>query len=302
MKVTICGFGRIGRLLARALADAPWASSIDIVDPAYGTGAMRDFLAWDSVYGNFAHPLTQDGATLTANGKPIRKVDAVGEGGIVIEATGGTWAVDATRPGLYVTDDPGRWEKKFPGARTSAHFFNTCDGRAIVPVVRFVQQRLAITSVGISTVHPVMNTQPCLDRGIDDGESVNLERSFMRNLIPKGTSADVIVARECGIDLADIVATSFRSPHDAVTAATIDIGFEPAAVGGYGMLDALAQSGIFTKVVDNAVSGQGLGEAIVLLKSMSKENRRMLRVSILYDNELGYVNSVLAEIARREFN
>lgn len=301
MKVTVAGFGRIGRSLVRTLIDTPWVTSIDVKDPGYSVRAMKEFLEWDSLYGKLGHVIVEVDGFLVANNKFIRKVDEISEAGVLVDATGGACVVDSKRSSAYVTDERGRWEKKFPGTTTHAHFLSTCDGRAILPLVKHIQERVVIISVAISTTHPVMNTQPSLDRGFDACEHPSLERSSMRNLIPKGTSIGAIVAKECGIDIADIVATSFRSPHDAVTAATVDIMFEPtAAAGGRDLLASLTQSGVFSKVVDIAVSGQALGESVVLLKSISKQHRRILRATILYDNELGYVKSVIDEIAKLE--
>jgi glyceraldehyde 3-phosphate dehydrogenase len=74
IKVGINGFGRIGRMVFRAVAKEAEFSDIEIVgindllEPDY----LAYMLKYDSVHGNFKGDVAVEGSNLIVNGKKIR--------------------------------------------------------------------------------------------------------------------------------------------------------------------------------------------------------------------------------------
>ena len=74
-KVAINGFGRIGRLVARALYESG-RKDIEIVaiNDLADAKTNAHLLKWDSVHGPFPFPVSVDGNDLVINGKKIVSV------------------------------------------------------------------------------------------------------------------------------------------------------------------------------------------------------------------------------------
>ncbi|HCS13883.1 MAG TPA: type I glyceraldehyde-3-phosphate dehydrogenase, partial [Zetaproteobacteria bacterium] len=72
IKVGINGFGRIGRMVFRAIAkdftDMEVVGINDLLDPDY----LEYMLKYDSVHGRFNGDVSVDGSNLVVNGKKIR--------------------------------------------------------------------------------------------------------------------------------------------------------------------------------------------------------------------------------------
>ena len=72
IKVGINGFGRIGRMVFRAVAkefkDIEIVAINDLLDPGY----LAYMLKYDSVHGRFQGDIKVDGNNLVVNGKKIR--------------------------------------------------------------------------------------------------------------------------------------------------------------------------------------------------------------------------------------
>ena len=74
IKIGINGFGRIGRMVFRAVSKEAEFSDIEVVaindllDPDY----LAYMLKYDSVHGNFPGDIAVEGGNLVVNGKSIR--------------------------------------------------------------------------------------------------------------------------------------------------------------------------------------------------------------------------------------
>ena len=78
IKVGINGFGRIGRLVFRVLADRPKDFEVVGINDLADAKALAHLLKYDSVHGKFEGEVKADGENIVVNGRaiPVSKIRA----------------------------------------------------------------------------------------------------------------------------------------------------------------------------------------------------------------------------------
>ncbi len=221
MRVGINGFGRIGRLAARAALSglARGGAGFDPVhvnEPSGGPEAAAHLLEFDSIHGRWRADIAVDGAGLRIGERRIgfsehRRPDDIpwAELGVdvVIESSGkfvqeatiaphlerGAKAVVVAAP---VKDGPlnvvmGVNDHLYDPARHPIVTAASCTTNCLAPVVKPIHEGLGIVHGVVTTIHDVTNTQVLVDAPKKD---LRRARSALASLVPTTTGSATAIA------------------------------------------------------------------------------------------------------------
>lgn len=328
IKVGINGFGRIGRLVFRALLNNPNVEIVKINDLT-DNATLAQLLKYDSVHGKFAGTVSSDNESITVNGHRIlasaeRNPENLGWGdlgvNVVVESTGifvsreqaglhlkagakkviitapAKGAVDATVV-LGVNDDILTSDMQIISNAS-------CTTNCLAPMAKVLNDSFGLVSGYITTIHAYT-----ADQNLQDAPHKDLRRARAAalNIVPTSTGAakavglvlpalngklDGIAVRVPVPDgsLTDLTAVLSR----AVTAEEINAAMKAAADGPLkGILEYSTDPLVSTDIVGNAHS-------CIFDSEQTSANGTLVKVVGWYDNEWGYscrVADLLAKIA-----
>ena len=252
IKIGINGFGRIGRMVFRAVVKEAEFSDIEVVaindllDPDY----LAYMLKYDSVHGNFPGDIAVEGGNLVVNGKSIR-LSALkdpaelrwGEVGadIVIDCTGFFLTTESCEKHLaagarkVVQSAPskdatpmfvyGVNHQKYAGeAIVSAA---SCTTNALAPVAKVLHDNFGIKRGLMTTVHAATATQKTVDG--PSTKDWRGGRGILENIIPSSTGA----AKAVGVVLPELnkklTGMAFRVPTSDVSVVNLTVELDKPA-------------------------------------------------------------------------
>ena len=322
-KVAINGFGRIGRLVARAILertdhDLELVAINDLADAS----ANALLFQFDSTHGRFPGSVDVDGNALVVNGKKIAVTSERepgklphGEMGvdIVLECTGFFQSVDAAKPHLdagakrVLISAPAKGDLKtvvfgvnHDVLTSDDHIVSnaSCTTNCLAPVAKVLNDLVGIERGFMTTIHSYTNDQRMLDQMHGD---MRRARGGAQNMIPTTTGA----ARAVGLVLPELNGkldgSSVRVPTPNVS--LIDLVFTPgrdtsaeelnealkAAANGpmKGVLDFTDQP-----LVSSDFNHQPASSTVDSLETAVLEGK-LARVVSWYDNEWGFSNRMI---------
>ena len=323
-KVAINGFGRIGRLVARAMLERA-DSGLELV--AINDLADAKSNAWlfgrDSVHGKYAGTVTAEGQDLVIDGKHIRVTaerDPAnlphGELGVdlVLECTGfftdrasaqkhidaGARKVLISAPakGVDITVVYGVNHDKLEASHTIVSNAS-CTTNCLAPVAKVLNDAIGIERGLMTTIHAYTNDQKMLDQIHPD---MRRARAGALNMIPTTTGA----ARAVGEVLPELKGkldgSSVRVP--VPTGSMVDLVFTPARDTTRDevnqLLKAATESGPLAGVLawtdDPIVSSDIVHDphsSIVDSLETAVIDGKLVRVVSWYDNEWGFSNRMV---------
>jgi glyceraldehyde 3-phosphate dehydrogenase len=322
IKVGINGFGRIGRMVFRAVAkDFPNIEIVainDLLDPDY----LAYMLKYDSVHGRFNGDVSVDGGNMVVNGKKIRltaerdpanlKWNEVGAD-IVIDCTGffltsesceahikaGAKKVvqsapskDATPMFVYgVNHDTYAGEKIVSAA--------SCTTNCLAPVAKVLNDNFGIKRGLMTTVHAATATQKTVDG--PSSKDWRGGRGILENIIPSSTGA----AKAVGVVLpalkGKLTGMAFRVPTSDVSVVDLTVelnkeasyadickAMKTASEGALkGVLGYTEEKVVSTDFVGNSAPSTFDVDAGIALDGT------FVKVVAWYDNEYGYTCNML---------
>jgi len=322
-KVAINGFGRIGRLVARALLerddhDFELVAINDLAD----TNANALLFGFDSTHGRFPGTVDVDGNALVVNGRRIAVTSERDPGklphgamgvDIVLECTGFFQSHDEARPHL----DAGakRVLISAPAKGVSATIVYgvnhdvltaddvivcnaSCTTNCLSPVAKVLHETVGIERGFMTTIHSYTNDQRMLDQMHSD---MRRARGGAQNMIPTTTGA----ARAVGLVLPELAGkldgSSVRVPTPNVS--LIDLVFTPSRDTTKDELNAAlkaASQGAMKGVLDytdkplvsSDFNHQPASSTVDSLETAVLEGK-LARVVSWYDNEWGFSNRML---------
>lgn len=316
IKITINGFGRIGRLFLRQAIDEPNLEIVAINDLGDVENLLY-LLKYDSVYGRFEKPIAnikffqeKDPAKL-----PWKDLDI----DIVIEATGvfetfekakahldaGAKRVVMTAPAKDFDSELGQTvlvginEGELKNCKISSNA--SCTTNAASPVMAILSENPGIEKAVLNTVHAYTNTQTTVDSPVK-GSDFRRGRAGAQNIIPSTTGAAIAVTRVIKELEGKFDGIALRVP--VVAGSIADITFvskrKTSAEEINEILKKAAQSprwqGILKTTEDQIVSSDIVGEpygAVVDLKFTKVIGGDLVKVLSWYDNEWGYAAMLL---------
>jgi len=322
VRVGINGFGRIGRMVFRAIAkEFPEIEVVginDLLDPEY----LAYMLKFDSVHGRFNGDVKVEGSTLIVNGKKIR-LTAVkdpaelkwGEVGadLVIESTGlfldkaGAEKHLAAGAKKVVMSAPSKDETpmfvfgvnhaKYAGeAIVSAA---SCTTNCLAPVAKVLNDNWGIKRGLMSTVHAATATQKTVDG--PSSKDWRGGRGILENIIPSSTGAAKAVGKVIPELNKKLTGMAFRVPTSDVSVVDLTVELnKPAAYADIAKAMKAASEGELKGVLgyteEKVVSTDFVGctyPSIFDADAGIALDETFVKVVSWYDNEYGYTCNML---------
>ncbi len=315
VKVAINGLGRIGRCVARIIADR---DDIDLVAVnASGTEEMIQYnVKYDSVHGTRNDVTVSNGylnigktkAKIFAE-RDLSKLDFASEGvEVVLECTGAFLTAESVQPYLDngvkkvlfsapAKDDTatfvlGANADEYAGQRVVSNA--SCTTNGLAPVAKVLEDAFGIENGLMTTIHSYTSSQPILDG--KHKKDPRKGRSGATNLVPTTTGAAKAIAKVLPVLKGKINGQAIRVPtadvsmvdltvtvNKEVTVESVQAAFKTASEGSH--------KGILGIDEEYRVSQDFVGEelsAVVPLDTIQVIGGKMIKVLSWYDNEWGY--------------
>ncbi len=322
IKVGINGFGRIGRMVFRAVAqdfnDIEIVGINDLLEADY----LAYMLKYDSVHGRFGEEVAVEGNNLVVGGKTIRLTAERDPANLKWNEVGAEIVIDCT--GFFLTEescqahiDAGAKKvvQSAPSKDSTPMFVygvnhDTYAGQAIVsaascttnclaPVAKVLNDKWGIKRGLMTTVHAATATQKTVDGpSMKDWRG---GRGILENIIPSSTGA----AKAVGVVLPELngklTGMAFRVPTSDVSVVDLTVELnsnasydeicaemkaasEGAMAGTLGYTDEKVVSTDFRGIGQSSIFDAGAGIAL---------DGTFVKVVAWYDNEYGYTCNMM---------
>jgi len=319
--LAINGFGRIGRLLLRALIDQGRTDlEVVAINDLAPVETNAHLMRYDSVHGRFAGTVATGDAWMDVGRRPIR-VTALrnpaelpwSDVDVVLECTG--VFTDAEKARVHLENGASRVLVSAPskGADATVVFGvnhkilrpehrvisnASCTTNCLAPVAKVLNDAVGITKGFMTTIHSYTGDQPTLDTMHRD---LYRARAAALSMIPTSTGA----ARAVGLVLPELEGrldgVAIRVPTPNVSA--VDLVFESASPTHVEEVNAAIRAaaegplaGILGITDSKTVSvdfNHDPRSSIVALDQTRVMDGTMVRVLAWYDNEWGFSNRML---------
>ena len=323
IKVAINGFGRIGRLVARAILERS-DDNIELVaiNDLADTEANALLFKYDSTHGRFGGDVRADGNKLIVDGNEIAVTQERepgklphGEMGIdiVLECTGFFQSKEASQP--HIDAGAKRVLISAPATgdlKTIVYGVNhsiltsddiivsnaSCTTNCLAPVAKVLHDLVGIERGFMTTIHSYTNDQRMLDQMHSD---MRRARGGAQNMIPTTTGA----ARAVGLVLPELKGkldgSSVRVPTPNVS--LVDLVFTPGRDTSKEEINAALKAaaegpmkGVLAyedkPLVSSDFNHQPASSTIDSLETTVMEGK-LVRVVSWYDNEWGFSNRMI---------
>jgi glyceraldehyde 3-phosphate dehydrogenase len=321
IKVGINGFGRIGRLVFRAMTERENIEVVginDLIDAEY----MAYMLKYDSVHGTFKGEVSVQGNNLVVNGKTIRVTAEKDPNNLKWNEVGAEYIVEST--GLFLTKDAAQAHinagaKKVILSAPSKDdtpmfvmgvnhkeltddvkiFSNaSCTTNCLAPLAKVIHDNFGIAEGLMTTVHATTATQKTVDG--PSAKDWRGGRSALNNIIPSSTGAAKAVGKVIPSLNGKLTGMSFRVPTADVSVVDLTVRLEKPT--SYDEIAAAIKAasegelkGILGYTEDAVVSQDFVSDARTSI--FDKEAGIMLSPTFVklvswYDNEWGYSNKL----------
>ncbi|MDR2220105.1 MAG: type I glyceraldehyde-3-phosphate dehydrogenase [Methylobacillus sp.] len=322
IKVGINGFGRIGRMVLRAVVqDFPEFEVVainDLLEPNY----LAYMLKYDSVHGRFKGEVSVEGNTLIVNGKKIRltaekdpaqlKWGEVGAD-IIIECTGIFLTKETCQKHIdagakkVVQSAPSKDDTPMYvyGVNHNTYGGETvvsaasCTTNALAPVAKVLHDAFGIKRGLMTTIHAATATQKTVDG--PSNKDWRGGRGILENIIPSSTGAAKAVGKVIPELNKKLTGMAFRVPTSDVSVVdlTCELNKEATYEDVCKAMKAASQGALkgvlgYTdeKVVSTDFRGETApsvfdAEAGIMLDST------FVKVVAWYDNEYGYTCNMM---------
>ena len=319
IRIGINGFGRIGRLVVRALRERPDLELVHVNELSGDATTAAHLLEFDTVHGRYPGTVTTDGKTLVIDGASVTysSLDTPGAVAwdecavdVVLECSGAFRTTETLEPyfGRGVRKVIVAAPVKSDGVLNivmgcNDHLYDpatdhvvtaaSCTTNCLAPVVKVLHEQVGIERGVITTIHDVTNTQVIVDAPHKD---LRRARSALNSLIPTSTGSATAITMIypeltgklnglavrvplLNASLTDAVFTMSRD----VTVTEINDLLRDAAGGDLdGILGFEERPLVSADYTNDTRSGIVDGPSTMVVDD------RMVKVLIWYDNEYGY--------------
>lgn len=322
IKVGINGFGRIGRLVFRAMTERDNIEVVginDLINAEY----MAYMLKYDSVHGVFPGEVSVEGNDLVVNGKKIRvtaekdpsnlKWDAIGAD-YVVESTG--LFLDKESAAKHITAGAKKVILSAPSKDDTPMFVMgvnhteltddvkilsnaSCTTNCLAPLAKVIHDNFGIVEGLMTTVHATTATQKTVDGpSMKDWRG---GRAALNNIIPSSTGAAKAVGKVIPSLNGKLTGMSFRVPTVDVSVVDLTVRLEKGA--SYEEICAVIKAasegelkGILGYTEDAVVSQDFVGDkrtSIFDKDAGISLSPNFVKLVSWYDNEMGYSNKLV---------
>ena len=324
IRVAINGFGRIGRMVFRAVAqeaefkDMEIVAINDLLEPDY----LAYMLQYDSVHGRFNGTVGVEGNNLVVNGKKIRltaerdpanlkwgEVNA----DVVVEATGFFLTLDTCQKHIdagakkVVQSAPSKDDTpmfvygvnhaKYAGEKIVSAA--SCTTNCLAPVAKVLNDSFGIKRGLMSTVHAATATQKTVDG--PSSKDWRGGRGILDNIIPSSTGAAKAVGKVIPELNKKLTGMAFRvpTPDVSVVDLTVELNKEASYADICAAMKAASEGalkGVLGYTEDKVVSTDYRGcsmPSIFDAEAGIALDTTFVKVVSWYDNEYGYTCNMM---------
>jgi len=315
VKVAINGLGRIGRCVARIIADRDDIELIAV--NASGTEEMLEYnVKYDSVHGTRKDVSVAEGFLHIGTSKAkifaerdLAKIDFASEGvEVVLECTGAFLTAESVQP--YLDNGVKKVLFSAPAKDDTATFVlganadayagqsvvsnASCTTNGLAPIAKVLDDAFGIENALMTTIHSYTSSQPILDG--KHKKDPRKGRSGATNLVPTTTGAAKAISKVLPTLAGKINGQAIRVPTADVSMVDLTLtvsketsveevqeAFKKAALGSH--------QGILGIDDEYRVSMDFVGEelsTVVPLDTIQVIGGKMIKVLSWYDNEWGY--------------
>ncbi|KQT16418.1 glyceraldehyde-3-phosphate dehydrogenase [Chryseobacterium sp. Leaf404] len=322
IKVGINGFGRIGRLVFRAMTERDNIEVVginDLINAEY----MAYMLKYDSVHGIFQGEVSVDGNDLVVNGKKIRVTAEKDPSNLKWDEIGADYVVEST--GLFLDKESAAKHlaagaKKVilsaPSKDDTPMFVMgvnhkeltddvkilsnaSCTTNCLAPLAKVIHDNFGIVEGLMTTVHATTATQKTVDGpSMKDWRG---GRAALNNIIPSSTGAAKAVGKVIPSLNGKLTGMSFRVPTVDVSVVDLTVRLEKGA--SYDEICAVIKAasegelkGILGYTEDAVVSQDFIGDkrtSIFDKDAGISLSPNFVKLVSWYDNEMGYSNKLV---------
>ncbi len=323
IKVGINGFGRIGRMVFRAVynefKDIEIVGINDLLDADY----LAYMLKYDSVHGRFAGEVSHEPGAMIVDGKKIRLTAERNPADLKWNEVGADIVIDCT--GFFLTEEScqahidagaGKVVQSAPSKDGTPMFVYgvnhneyagqkivsaaSCTTNCLAPVAKVLNDKWGIKRGLMTTVHAATATQKTVDGpSMKDWRG---GRGILENIIPSSTGA----AKAVGVVLPELngklTGMAFRVPTSDVS--VVDLTVELNSAADYAdicaAMKAASESGDMSrtlgytdeKVVSTDFRGVGFSSIFDAEAGIALDGT-FVKVVSWYDNEYGYTCNMM---------
>ena len=329
IKVAINGFGRIGRLAYRLMADDPKFDVVAINDLT-DAETLAYLLKYDTAQRNFkVDSISTEGDKLVVDGKKIT-IHAVKDPkelpwkaygvDVVLECTGlftskekASWHLEAGAKKVVISAPAGN------DVKTIVYNVNdnvldgsedvisgaSCTTNCLAPLAKVLDDNFGIVGGFMTTVHAYTSDQSLQDQPHKKGFMSRRGRAAAESIIPSSTGA----AKAIGLVLPQLKGkldgTALRVP--TVTGSIVDLTVEVKKHTTLEEIDAAfkaAANETLAYVTDPIVSSDVIGTRYGSLydanttQIVNYDDRQLVKVMAWYDNEMSYTAQLIRTVAK----
>ena len=326
IKVGINGFGRIGRMVFRAIVenfskDVQVVGINDLLEPAY----LAYMLKYDSVHGRFNHDVKVEGNFLIVNGNRIRLTAEREPSNLKWNEVGAEVVIEST--GLFLTDEKSRQHiaagakkvimsapskddtpmfvfgvnhEKYVGQDIISNA--SCTTNCLAPLAKIIDENFGIVKGLMTTVHAATATQKTVDG--PSQKDWRGGRGILENIIPSSTGAAKAVGKVLPHLNGKLTGMSFRVPTSDVSVVDLTVVLEKSAT--MEQINAVVKKasetnlkGILGYTEDAVVSTDFRGCSLTSIYDATAGiglDGNFVKLVSWYDNEWGYSNKVVEMI------
>ena len=324
IKVGINGFGRIGRMVLRAVVEQAEFHNIDIVaiNSSYDIEYMMYLLKYDSVHGRLNAKVEADNGVLVVNGKRIvltaerdpNNIDwRKGGAEVIVESTGAFLTQESCQPHLdsgakkVVQSAPGKDDtpmfvygvnhQNYAGqAIVSAA---SCTTNGLAPLAKVLHDNFGVKRGLMTTIHAATASQLTVDG--TSKKDWRGGRSVFENIIPSSTGAAKAVGKVIPALNKKLTGMAMRVPSADVSVVDLTVelnsettyeaicaAMQQAAEGPLkGVLEYTNEKVVSTDFRSSAAASVFDADAGIML------DPTFVKVVGWYDNEYGYTCNLL---------
>lgn len=325
-KIAINGFGRIGRLVLRAITTRDDVECVAINDPFLTVDYARYMFEYDSIHGRFKGEVKVDGDYLVVNGKKIRFFAEKDPALIPWREVGAEYIAEAT--GVFTTYDkakahldagakkvivtaPGKEMPMFVmgvNENTYTKDMNivsnaSCTTNCLAPLAKVINNKFGILDGLMTTVHSTTATQLTVDGSSKKDWRGGRAASY--NIIPSSTGAAKAVGEVIPTLKGKLTGMSFRVPTLDVSVVDLTCNLKTPTTYDE-IVEEIKRAcdnelkGIMSYTDEAVVSSDFIGDphtCIFDIKAGIMLTDTFVKLVAWYDNEWGYSNKVVDLIA-----
>jgi glyceraldehyde 3-phosphate dehydrogenase len=322
LKIGINGFGRIGRMVAKASLSRADVEIVAVNDPFTDPEYMAYQFKYDSTHGVFGGEVSSDGKSLTIDGKTITVFTERDPTKIPWTSAGVDYVAECT--GVFVELDKASAHLKAGAKRVlisapskTAPMFvmgvnecelkkdqtvisnASCTTNCLAPIVKIINDAFGIDEGLMTTIHAVTISQNSID-GISK-KDWRMGRGGFQNIIPASTGAAAAVGKVLPAIEGKLTGMAFRVP--VPNGSVVDLTARLSKDATYDEIKAAVQAaasgpmaGYMSYTEDPIVSQDIVGNPASSIFDAGAGimlNPRFVKLVCWYDNEWGYSNRLL---------